>query len=309
MEAHRVGPDQAGRRLDVVVADLTGTSRARAQQLIADGLVEVDGTPAAKSARVEPGQQVTVAAPAPRVVAQPPPVPVRWADEHLVVVAKPADLVVHHGAGVRGATMVEALQAQGVPLAAGEDPDRPGIVHRLDRGTSGLLVVASSTPAMEGLKAMFRAHDVRREYWALVEGTPDPAEATIEAPIRRSRRNRTTFTTGEEGRPAVTHFRTTAVHAVEDVERHLAAVSELAVTLETGRTHQVRVHMRAIGHAVAGDVTYGASATLTAHLALPRQALHARRLAFTHPVTRVEVEVEEPLPEDLRAAVDVVAAS
>ena len=298
---------QSGQRLDKVLAALTGRSRAQVQQLITAGVVEVDGDSATtKSQQVAAGQAITVGTPTAEPVEPPPPVAIRWADEHLAVVAKPADLVVHDGAGVRGATLVDALLAQGVGLAPAEDPTRPGIVHRLDRGTSGVLVVALSAEAMDGLQRMFRAHDVEREYWALVEGQPDPATATIDAPIRRSSRNRTTFTTGEQGRDAVTHFTTTAVHPIEGAERHLSWVSEVAVTLETGRTHQVRVHMRAIGHPVAGDTAYGGSAALAARLRLPRQALHARRLAFAHPVTGAPIEVVEPLPEDLRTAVEVL---
>ena len=287
------GPDDEGERLDVVLAGWLGESRSRAQARIDAGQVTVDGAVLAKSARLELGQAVRVEPAPERPAPDPPHVDVRWADDHLAVVAKPADLVVHHGAGVRAATLVDALRRQGVALADGDDPDRPGIVHRLDRGTSGLLVVASSPTAMAALKRTFAAHDVQREYWALVEGHPDPPLATIDAPIVRSTSNRTAFTTGDGGRHAVTHYTTTAVHR---------DTAELAVSLETGRTHQVRVHLRAIGRPVAGDLLYGASRDLSRTLGLSRQALHARRLSFDHPVTGERLDLVEPLPEDLELA-------
>lgn len=290
----RVAEADAGERLDVLVAGWLGESRSRTQSRIVAGEVLLDDQQAQKSVRAEVGSLVVVLAPPPAAApAPPPPVPVRWEDDDVAVVAKPAGLVVHDGAGVRGATLVDALQAQGVPLAEGSDPSRPGIVHRLDRGTSGLLVVAKSASALTTLKGVFAEHTVLREYWTLVEGHPDPPAATIEAPIARSSSNRTAFTTSDEGRHAVTHYTTTAWH--DDT-------AEVAVTLETGRTHQVRVHLRAVGRPVAGDLLYGASAALAAQLGLTRQALHARRLAFDHPVTGRRVDVTEPLPADLAEA-------
>lgn len=288
-----VGADDAGRRLDVAVAALIGDSRSRAQTFIDAGAVTVDGRVVSKSHRLDAGERLRVLELVEEEPPPPPVVPIRHEDDHLAIVAKPADLVVHAGAGVRGATLVDALLAHGVDLAPGEDPGRPGIVHRLDRGTSGLLVVAKSPEAMVGLKAMFKVHAVDRAYWTLVEGWPDPPEATIDAPIRRSPRNRTTFTTGDDGRPARTHYRTLEL---------LGDLAELDVTLETGRTHQVRVHLRAIGRPVAGDLTYAASPQIAKRLGLARQALHARRIAFTHPVTGAPLAVEEPLPDDLATA-------
>lgn len=283
-----------GQRLDLLVAGWLGESRSRSQARIEDGEVHLDGLPVVKSAKVLAGQEVVVAAPPPPPpLPRPPHVEVRYADEHLAVVAKPADLVVHEGAGVRGATLVDALQRQGLPLAPGEDPSRPGIVHRLDRGTSGLLVVALSEVALTRLKEVFALHAIHRSYWALVEGVPDPPAATIDAPIIRSPTNRTAFTTGDGGRRAVTHFTTTAVHR---------DTAEVEVTLETGRTHQVRVHLSAIGNPVVGDVLYGARKSRAKVLGLGRQALHAQRLAFDHPVTGDRIDMTEPLPADLVAA-------
>jgi 23S rRNA pseudouridine1911/1915/1917 synthase len=292
-----VAEDEEGQRVDVVLAAWTGTPRAQVQQLITSGGVLVEGAPAAKSRRVQSGERIVVLErPSPvDDVEAPPPVPLRWEDDHLVVVSKPAGLVVHAGAGVRGGTLLDALRAMGVPLAAGPDPDRPGVVHRLDRGTSGLLVLAKTEEARAGLAAIFKAHGADRRYWALVDGSPDEAHATIDAPISRSRTHRTRFTVDPAGRRAVTSY---------DVVRSFGRAALLAVRLETGRTHQVRVHLSAIGHPVCGDRTYGASAALARELGLGRPALHAQRLAFAHPVTGERVEVEEPLPADLATALE-----
>lgn len=295
----QVAASEAGTRLDVLVAGWLGESRSRSQRRIDRQQVTLDGEAAAKSTGVQPGQTVVVITPPSSKPLRPPHVQIRYRDDHLAVVAKPAGLVVHDGAGVRGVTLVDALTAQGLPLAAAEDPRRPGIVHRLDRGTSGLLVVALSPAALDGLGRLFRSrgvrsqHNVSREYWALVEGRPDPPAATIDAPIVRSTSNRTVFTTGRGGREARTHYTTRAVHPF---------TAELAVTLDTGRTHQVRVHLRAIGRPIAGDVAYGASTELARRLGLQRPALHARRLAFAHPVTGEWIDVAEDLPADLAEA-------
>ncbi|MBA2577186.1 MAG: RluA family pseudouridine synthase [Euzebyaceae bacterium] len=297
-----VGPDDDGRRADVLLAGWLDEPRARAQERIAAGEVTVDGTVVVKSRRVRAGERLVVATPGAAAAANippPPPVAVRWEDRHLLVVAKPAGLVVHAGAGARGPTLVDALRGMGVPLGGAADPDRPGIVHRLDRGTSGLLVVAKSDEAYRGLAAAFRTHDVEREYWALCDGVPDPPVATVDAPIARSAANRTRFTVDAGGRRAVTHY---------DVLEAFGRAARLRVGLETGRTHQVRVHLAAVGHPVAGDLAYGASPALRAELGLERPALHAGRLAFAHPVTGERVAVEEPVPGDLAAALAVLRA-
>ena len=289
-------PAEDGTRVDALVAGWMNESRGEVQRWIDAELVRVSGEVPAKSRRVAAGERVTVEEP-PEAVAKPAPaeVPIRYEDDDLAVVAKPAGLVVHTGAGTRGSpTLVDALLGMGMTLAAGGDPDRPGIVHRLDRGTSGLLVVAKSEAARIGLVSTFQRHDIERRYWALVDGVPSPASATIDAPIGRSGRNRTKFTIATDGRRAVTHY--------DIVEAHGRA-SELTVRLETGRTHQVRVHLSAVGHPVAGDGVYGASTALTRELGLTRPALHATRLGFDHPVTGERIEADEPLPEDLRAAV------
>jgi 23S rRNA pseudouridine1911/1915/1917 synthase len=289
----RVADAEDGVRLDVLLSGWLEESRSRTQGRITGGQVTVDGDLPSKSTKAVSGSTVVVTQTPPRPRPVPPVVEIRYEDDDIAVINKPADLVVHDGAGVRGATLVDALTAQGVALAPSEDLRRPGIVHRLDRGTSGLLVVAKSPAALDTLRVVFADHSVHREYWVLVEGVLDPPVATIDAPIMRSTSNRTAFTTGDGGRPAITHYTTVAVHR---------ETSEVEVTLETGRTHQVRVHLRAVGRPVAGDALYGATASRSRQLGLIRQALHARRLAFDHPVTGQRVDIAEPLPEDLAEA-------
>jgi 23S rRNA pseudouridine1911/1915/1917 synthase len=205
------------------------------------------------------------------------------------VVDKPAGVIVHPAHGHRRGTLVQALAGQ---VAGGDQPDRPGIVHRLDRDTSGLLVVARSEPVHAALKALIASRTLEREYLALVEGRPPARRGTIDAALGRDRRVRTRVSTDtDEPRDAVTHF---------DVEEALAHDTLLRVRLETGRTHQIRAHLKAIGHPVAGDPEYGAGG----RHGLERQFLHSDRLAFPHPVTGERVEVHSPLPADLAAALD-----
>lgn len=294
-----VSAAEEGQRADVVLSTWLGEPRSRAQQRITAGQVTVDGAPAAKSQRLRAGERVVVSAPPPPPPSEPPPpVPVRYEDEHLAVVAKPAGLVVHEGAGTgTSATLVDALLAAGMPLSRAGDPERPGIVHRLDRGTSGLLVVAKTDEAFRGLSALFRRHGARRVYTAIVDGVPTPPRATIDAPIARSPRHRTRYTVSADGRPAVSHY---------DVEEGFGRAALVTVRLESGRTHQVRVHLASIGHPVSGDVLYGASRALAAELGLTRPALHARHLSFPHPITGAEVAVDEPPPADVEAALAVL---
>jgi 23S rRNA pseudouridine1911/1915/1917 synthase len=215
---------------------------------------------------------------------------IAWRDEHLLVVDKPAGLVVHPARGHREGTLSQLLVEAGVGGAGGEDPDRPGIVHRLDRDTSGLLMVARTEEAHRLLQGALRKRLIEREYLALVEGRPPSRTGTIEAPIGRHPRIRTRMAVGGTGaREARTHF---------TLERSLGAVSLLRLRLDTGRTHQIRVHLQAIGHPVCGDPEYGSAGTL----GLERQFLHATRLVFPHPITGIPVEVESPLPADLRVA-------
>lgn len=213
---------------------------------------------------------------------------IAWQDEHLLVVEKPAGMVVHPGKGHREGTLAQILST----VAAGGDPERAGIVHRLDRDTSGLLLVARSERAHALLQRAIAQRQVTREYLALVEGLPPSRGGTIDAPIGRDPRMRTRMAVGGDfARQARTHF---------TLERALTGVSLLRLRLETGRTHQIRVHLQAIGHPVCGDPEYGTAGLL----GLERQFLHAARISFEHPITGVPVQVSSPLPDDLRAALE-----
>jgi 23S rRNA pseudouridine1911/1915/1917 synthase len=292
-----------GERLDQLLAGPLG-SRSAAQRAIDAGRVTVDGQVRPKRHRVTAGERIEVAPePAGEVAegaaALGAPFDVVWEDEHLLVVDKPAGVVVHPARGHRGATLAEALAGR---AAGGEDPSRAGIVHRLDKDTSGLLVVAKSEAVHRALQELIRRRALRREYLALVEGCPPARSGTIDAPIGRDRRTRTRMSTDTDvPRAARTHF---------ELERAYAGFALLRVTLETGRTHQIRVHLEAIGHPVAGDPEYGTAAGPGApggDLGLARQFLHAARLAFAHPVTGEPVDVSSPLPPDLQAVLDRLA--
>ena len=284
----KVPPERDGERLDALLADRLG-SRSRAQRLIEEGHVKVDGTVRPKRYRVSAGELVEVDEPP--VPAAPAhvdvPFEVAYEDEHLVVVDKPAGVVVHPAPGHAAGTLAQALSGR---AAGGEDAWRAGIVHRLDRDTSGLLLVAKSEEAHRALKGMIERREVTREYLALVLGRPPSRTGTIDAPIGRDRRHRTRQSTDtDDPRDAVTHFA---------IERMLPAASLLRVRLVTGRTHQIRAHMEAIGHPVAGDPEYGGAGAF----GLERQFLHAARLELDHPLERRRLEVTSELPPDLVAA-------
>lgn len=295
-----VGDDAGGARLDVMLAEALGISRSAAAQRIDAGDVSVAGRPARRSRILMAGETVSVVAARPAVPGPPPELPpVRFRDEHLLVVAKPPGLVVHPGAGHAGDTLVDALRAAGVPLAETGDPIRPGIVHRLDRDTSGLLVVASSEIAHERLVRMLGERRVVRHYLALTVGTPAERRGVVDAPLGRHPTQRTRFAVVDDGRPARTRFR-----VLEDAPVALDGggsrrVSAVVCALETGRTHQIRVHLEAIGAPVAGDPVYGSDGALASALGLGRPALHAAHLAFAHPVTGEAIAVTEALPVDL----------
>jgi 23S rRNA pseudouridine1911/1915/1917 synthase len=299
-----------GRRLDVHVAALLSISRSAAAQRIDAGEVTVGGRPARRSRVLVTGEVVTIAAPPERTRGPAPTLPpVRYRDEHLVVLAKPPGLVVHPGAGHEDDTLVDALRAAGVPLAGGADPSRPGIVHRLDRDTSGLLVVASSQEAYDGLVAMLAERTVLRRYLTLVLGSPEDVRGVVDAPIARHPNQRRRFAIVDGGRPARTRYRVIGTGEVRTADGTPRAISALVCGLETGRTHQIRVHLDAVGMPVAGDPTYGAERGIALALGLERPALHAAHLSFLHPVTGATVSVTEPLPQDLveawaRAGID-----
>ena len=299
---HVVADEHDGQRLDVVVAAITATSRSQAVARIEAGDVQLDGRAVGKQQRVHAGQRIDIDEPAAPVASAPPPVlpPVRFEDEYLLVVSKPAGMVVHPGHGQPDGTLVDALLAAGVPLAPAGGDERPGIVHRLDRGTSGLLAVAKTDAAHAGLVAALQRREVSRRYVALAQGRPRARRGRIEAPLGRDPSDRTRFAVREDGKAAVTRYL-----VLDDADLGGGQyVSLLACALETGRTHQIRVHLSALGHPIVGDTTYRASAGTAERLGATRIALHAGRLAFRHPVTGDEVEVVEPLPDDLRALLD-----
>jgi len=274
-------------RLDRFLSRPLG-SRARAQCFIDAGRVQVDGRSRPKRHAVAPGELVTVLEPEPRgAEAEVSPAPFRMAfeDDHLMVVDKPAGVVVHPARGHRTGTLAQALAGAS---AGGGDAWRAGLVHRLDRDTSGLLVVAKGDEVHRALKALLAARRLRREYLTLVDGHPEARTGTIDAPIGRHRRDRVLMSidTGDP-REARTHF---------ELERLLPRASLLRVVLDTGRTHQIRVHLAAIGHPVCGDPQYGTAG----EYGLTRQFLHAARLRYVHPVTGAEVDVASELPDDLR---------
>jgi 23S rRNA pseudouridine1911/1915/1917 synthase len=282
---------EAGTRLDVFLAEPLG-SRARAQSLIEAGAVQVDGRVRPKRHAVAAGQLVTVAEPDRGVEKSAVPVSFRIAyeDDHLMIIDKPAGLVVHPARGHRSGTLAQALAGRGT---GAPEPDRAGLVHRLDRDTSGLLVVAKDDRVHRALRGLLSRRALAREYRALVGGHLEARTGTIDAPIGRDRRDRVAMSVDTDTpREARTHF---------ELERMLPASSLLRVTLETGRTHQIRVHMAAIGHPVCGDPQYGTAG----EYGLSRQFLHAARLAFAHPVTGELVDVRSELPDDLRRALTV----
>jgi 23S rRNA pseudouridine1911/1915/1917 synthase len=281
-----VPPEAAGERLDRFLAQSLG-SRAAAERAVAGGAL-VDGSTRPKSYRLAGGEEIELAEVAVPPVVAPPPAPrIAWEDEHLLVVDKPAGLVVHSGAGHRGDTLVDALAGR----LAGGDPERPGIVHRLDRGTSGLLAVARSEEAYDRLTDLVRQRAFERTYLALVHGRPESHRGRIEAAIGRDRGDPTRVSLDTDTpREAVTEF---------EVLELLPAHALLRVKLETGRMHQIRVHLAAIDLPVSGDAVYGVPEP-----GLNRQFLHAAQLAFPHPFTGERVDVESPLPDDLAGFLD-----
>jgi 23S rRNA pseudouridine1911/1915/1917 synthase len=290
-----------GERLDTALARLFGLSRTRAAELVAAGDVLLDGAPAVKSERVQAGSWLDVALPSAAAAADRPaaePVPgmsVVHDDEDLVVVHKPVGVAAHPSPGWTGPTVVGGLAAAGFRVATSGAAERQGVVHRLDVGTSGLMVVAKSERAYTALKRAFRDRTVDKTYHALVQGHPDPLRGTVDAPIDRHPTHDYKWAVVASGKPSVTHYDT--------LEAHRAA-SLLEVQLETGRTHQIRVHMAALRHPCVGDLTYGADPTLAARLGLQRQWLHAVRLAFPHPATGRRVEFSSDYPPDLARALD-----
>jgi 23S rRNA pseudouridine1911/1915/1917 synthase len=293
-----------GERLDAAIARMFGLSRAQAADLIGNGSVLVGGREAAKSDRVPAGEWLDVTLPPPPV--QPPiasePVPglaVLYEDADIIVVDKPVGVAAHPTPGWTGPTVLQGLLAAGHTVATSGAAERQGIVHRLDAATTGVMVVAKSERAYSVLKQAFRDRAVDKHYHALVQGHPDPLRGTIDAPIGRHPAGDGRFAVVAGGRPSVTHY---------DTMEAFRAASVLDVRLETGRTHQIRVHMAAVRHPCAGDRLYGADPVLAARLGLQRQWLHAISLGFAHPVDGRRVEFTSSYPTDLVHALEVLAA-
>ena len=292
-----------GERVDAALARLLGLSRTRAAELAGDGAVRVDGRAVGKSDRLVSGSWLEVELPDPAAAVEPEPQPVpgmivRYEDDDVVVVDKPVGVAAHPSPGWTGPTVVGALAAAGYRISTSGAAERQGIVHRLDAGTSGLMVVAKSELAYTALKRVFKERTVEKVYHALVQGHPEPTTGTIDAPIGRHPSSDWKFAVVADGKHSVTHY---------EVLEMFPAASLVEVHLETGRTHQIRVHFSALRHPCVGDLMYGADPRLAERTGLTRQWLHAMRLGFDHPVTGQPVLCTSEYPTDLAHALEVVA--
>ena len=293
-----------GMRVDAGLARLLGLSRTAVVGLTEASAVLIDGMPAGKSDRLAAGAwlEITLPDPPQPTVITAAPVPglqVLHDDADVVVVDKPVGVAAHPSPGWTGPTVLGGLAAAGIQVATSGAAERHGVVHRLDVGTSGLMAVAKSERGYASLKRAFRDRTVAKHYRALVQGHPDPSRGTIDAPIDRHPKHDWRFAVMAGGKPSVTHY---------EVIEAFPAASLCDVTLETGRTHQIRVHFAALRHPCCGDLTYGADPALAHRLGLTRQWLHAARLGFPHPADEHWVEFTSPDPDDLRHALDVLAA-
>ncbi|MGH3320303.1 MAG: RluA family pseudouridine synthase [Streptosporangiaceae bacterium] len=291
-----------GERLDAALARMFGLSRSRAAELIVGGGVLVEGVTAAKADRVRAGLWLDVWLPPPPRPPMPAAKPVGalgivYEDADIVVIDKPSGVAAHPSPGWEGPTVVGGLLASGHIVAPVGAAERPGIVHRIDAGTTGLMVVAKSELAYVKLKRAFRSRRVDKRYHALVQGRPDPLRGTVDAPLERHPAHEYKWAVIADGKPSVTHY---------DTIEAFRSAALLDVKIDTGRTHQIRVHMAAIRHPCVGDLLYGADPTLGGRLGLDRQALHAARLGFAHPVRGHSVEFESEHPTDLRRAIEIL---
>jgi 23S rRNA pseudouridine1911/1915/1917 synthase len=291
-----------GMRLDQAIARLFGLSRTAAAALVEAGDARVGGARRAKSEQVQAGAWLEVTLPAPRTVPQVTPEAVAGltiihSDDDIVVVDKPVGVAAHPSPGWTGPTVLGGLAAMGYTIATSGAAERQGVVQRLDVGTTGVMVVAKSESAYAALKQAFRERAVDKRYHALVQGHPDPLRGTIDAPIDRHPHHDWRWAVVAGGKPSITHYETLEA---------FPGASLLDVTLETGRTHQIRVHLAALRHPCVGDLTYGADPTLAARLGLTRQWLHARSLSFTHPATGVAVRYVSDYPADLAHALELL---
>jgi 23S rRNA pseudouridine1911/1915/1917 synthase len=292
-----------GERVDAALARLFGLSRTKAADLAEDGRVLVDGTAVGKSARVTAGAWLEVELPDPPRPIEVVPQTVEglrvvFDDDDIVVVDKPVGVAAHPSPGWNGPTVIGGLAGAGYRVSTSGAAERQGVVHRLDVGTTGLMVVAKSERAYTSLKRQFKERTVDKTYHALVQGLMDPPRGTIDAPIDRHPQHEYRWAVVTDGKPSITHYETL------EAFRH---ASLLEIHLETGRTHQIRVHTSAMRHPCVGDLTYGADPVLAQRLKLTRQWLHAKRLGFEHPGSGQWVEFESPYPADLQHALDVVA--
>lgn len=291
-----------GLRVDAALAKMLGLSRSITAELCAEGSVLVDGAVVSKSDRLTSGSWVEVTLPEPPAPLVPKEelvegMDVVYSDDDIIAVNKPVGVAAHPSIGWEGPTVVGGLAAVGFRISTSGPPERKGIVHRLDVGTSGVMVVASSERAYTALKHAFKERTVHKTYHALVQGLPDPIEGTIDAPIGRHPSSGWKFAVTEDGKPAVTHY--SLLEAFREA-------SLLDVHLETGRTHQIRVHMSAVGHPCCGDPMYGSDPNLSKRLGLIRQWLHAVKLGFEHPGNGRWIEIETSYPQDLENALDVL---
>lgn len=291
-----------GLRVDAALSKMLGLSRTITADLCVEGAVLVNGNTVSKSDRLSAGQWVEVTLPEPAAPLVPKEelvegMDVVYSDDDIIAVNKPVGVAAHPSVGWEGPTVIGGLAAAGFRLSTSGPPERKGIVHRLDVGTSGVMVVASSERAYSALKTAFKERTVHKTYHALVQGLPDPIEGTIDAPIGRHPSSGWKFAVTDEGKHAITHY--SLIEAFREA-------SLLDVHLETGRTHQIRVHMSAIGHPCCGDPMYGSDPNLSKRLGLIRQWLHAVKLGFVHPGTGRWIEIETNYPDDLQNALDVL---
>ena len=294
----------AGLRIDAGLSKALGMSRTRVSELIESGSVSIDGKTVGKSDRLVSGTLIslTIEEPKDRLLIQADEVPdfrVVFQDEHLIVIDKPAGVAAHPSVGWEGPTVPGALLALGIQLSTSGAQERQGIVQRLDVGTSGLMVLAKSEVAYSRLKQAFRDRTVHKVYHALVQGHPDPSSGTFDAPIGRHPKSEFKFQVHPDGKPSVTHY--------ETIEAFRSA-SLLEIILETGRTHQIRVHFSAFRHPLVGDTMYGADPTLARKLGIDHQWLHAVRLSFDHPISGELVSFESEYPAELSAVLDLLRA-
>ena len=287
----------AGERIDSALTRVLGLSRTSIVKLLEDGDITTDERAMQKSDRVAAGQIIEVLMPAP-VNQDPIPLTplegltVVYNDDDIVVIDKPVGCAAHPSPGWMGPTVVGALMAAGYTISTSGPAERAGVVHRLDAGTSGLMIIAKTEAAYLKLKEMFREHEVEKTYHALVQGHMDPSEGTIDAPIDRHPKEDHRFAVVADGKESITHY---------EVIEFYRAVSLVKIELETGRTHQIRVHFSALNHPLVGDTTYGADPVLGKKLAMSRPWLHAIELRFNHPVTKVPLNFHAPYPPDLQA--------